>query len=299
MSKDFHNIVLIVDDDDSNREILEDSLEDEGYQTSVAKDGDEALEMLQSKPQQYGTVLLDRMMPKMNGMEVLRSMKKDEELCRIPVILQTANALLEERLEGMRAGAWQYITKPFEIQEVLVAVNVAMSHYRDYKSLEKKVEDKSKPQFTMTAGSYEIISRHDIHDLASTLSLICPDPGRVLLGLVELINNAIEHGNLGITYAEKKEWLKSGTWDDNFQKRLRMDGNAEKKVCVDFKLTSKEVQFNIRDEGNGFKWKDYMDFDSKRALDPNGRGIAMARAISFDKIDYSDSGNEVIATIDI
>ncbi len=204
MSNNLHNVVLIVDDDESNREILEDSLDEEGYQTSLATDGVEALEMLKYDPQLYGTVLLDRMMPNMNGMEVLKYMKKDEQLCRIPVILQTANALLEERLEGMRAGAWQYITKPFEIQEVLVAVNVAMTHYKDYKLLEKEVQEKLQPKYEMTSGSYELHSFDDVYGLATSLSLSCPNPSRAVLGLVELLNNAIEHGSLGITYVEKK-----------------------------------------------------------------------------------------------
>jgi CheY-like chemotaxis protein len=299
LNNNLHNIVLIVDDDDSNREILEDSLEEEGYQTSLAKDGVEALTMLKSDPQQFGTILLDRMMPNMNGMEVLKHMKQDEQLCRIPVILQTANALLEERLEGMRAGAWQYITKPFEIQEVLVAVNVALTHYKDYKSLEKEVQDKLQPKYEMTAGSYEFNSLYDIHELATTLSLACPKPSRVLLGLVELLNNAIEHGSLGITYGEKKQWLKAGLWEDNFQKRLKLAGNLEKKVFVDFKRNPKEIQFTIKDQGDGFRWREYLDFDPNRALDPNGRGIAMARAISFDRIIYSDKGNEVFAIVDI
>jgi CheY-like chemotaxis protein/anti-sigma regulatory factor (Ser/Thr protein kinase) len=290
---------LIVDDDESNREILEESLDDEGYKTVCARDGVEALELLESNPQRFGAILLDRMMPRMNGMELLKLIKQNKLLCRIPVIMQTANALLDERLEGMRAGAWQYITKPFEIKEVLVAVQVAITHYQDYKGLEKKVQNREQPKFMITASTHEFSSMDDIHDLATTLAQACPDPSKVLLGLVELLNNAIEHGNLGITYAEKKKWLMNGTWYENYKSRFGLPGNSEKKAVVTYQRTTTQIKFLIKDQGVGFQWEEYMQFDSKRVLDPNGRGIAMAMALSFDKIIYRGCGNEVLAIIEL
>ncbi|MBF0193447.1 MAG: response regulator [Magnetococcales bacterium] len=299
MEQDFYTVVLIVDDDESNREMLEELLEDEGYKTAMARDGVEALELLEADPNLYGTILLDRMMPRMNGMELLRIIKQNELLCRIPVVMQTANALLDERLEGMRAGAWQYITKPFEIQEVLVAVQVAIKHYQDYKALEQQLLKNTNPKFTITQSSHEFSSMDDIHELATTLAQNCPDPNRVLLGLVELLNNAIEHGNLGITYNEKKQWLKKGTWYENINIRYQLVENSEKKASVTFKRSEKQIQFLIEDQGDGFEWEKYMQFDSSRVLDPNGRGIAMAMALSFDKIIYHGKGNVVQAIVDL
>ena len=110
--------VLIVDDIPENLDILSRSLEDQKYNVLVATNGEMALEVaVQTKPD---VILLDVMMPGIDGFETCRRMKADPELSEIPVVFLTAWNELEGLLEGFRAGGVDYITKPFQKEEVLI-----------------------------------------------------------------------------------------------------------------------------------------------------------------------------------
>jgi len=114
------NKILIVDDEQDITEFIQYNLQKEGFLTEVASDGLEALKKADSfKPD---LILLDVMMPKMDGIEMCAKIKTDERTSHIPVILLTAKADLESKLEGLETGADAYITKPFETQELLVRI---------------------------------------------------------------------------------------------------------------------------------------------------------------------------------
>ncbi|MCA9468437.1 MAG: response regulator, partial [Nitrospira sp.] len=114
--------LLLVDDDLVNLEILVEHLEEAGYQTVSAMNGCEAWSLLEREPERFDAVLLDRMMPVMNGMEVLAKIKAHGELDFLPVILQTAAGSTEEVRQGIEAGAFYYLTKPFTKDVVLAIV---------------------------------------------------------------------------------------------------------------------------------------------------------------------------------
>jgi adenylate cyclase len=110
--------ILIVDDNESNRDILATRLETHGYETLQAADGAEALLLVrQAIPD---VILLDVMMPKLDGFEVCRRLKSDPDLPFIPVILVTAKAETKDVVAGLDAGADEYLTKPID-QPALVA----------------------------------------------------------------------------------------------------------------------------------------------------------------------------------
>jgi len=112
--------VMIVDDTQPNVLILQRALTNTGYNISVAFSGEKALELIPKlKPD---LILLDVMMPGINGFEVCKLLKKDVELKSIPVIFITAMGMPEDVLKGFEAGAVDYITKPFNLQEVCVRV---------------------------------------------------------------------------------------------------------------------------------------------------------------------------------
>ncbi|MBF0530659.1 MAG: ATP-binding protein, partial [Deltaproteobacteria bacterium] len=121
----------------------------------------------------------------------------------------------------------------------------------------------------------------------------CPDPGRTVTGLQELLINAVEHGNLGITYAEKTKLVIEGTWITEVKRRLSMDCYRQRSAVVEFERHPTELVLTIRDEGFGFDYQCYLNFDPERVLDPNGRGIALARMVSFDELEYQGMGNTV------
>ena len=98
--------LLIVDDDPVNRQILVEHLEEEGYDLVQAVDGVEAMDYLHREGHTVYVVLLDRMMPKMDGLLVLQQMQNDEKLKGIPVIMQTAAGAPHEIRESVEAGSF-------------------------------------------------------------------------------------------------------------------------------------------------------------------------------------------------
>ena len=111
-------LVLVVDDQEINRDTLGAILEDE-YQIIYAENGKEALQLIEEKVDDLSIVLLDLMMPEMNGFEVLQRMQKDEQMVHIPVIVLTSEKNAE--LEALQLGAADFITKPFDMHEVILA----------------------------------------------------------------------------------------------------------------------------------------------------------------------------------
>src|SRR5687767_7131518 len=114
--------VLIIDDEEVMREILEALLSREGYRVKVASSGEEGLEMARSTP--FDAAIVDVMMPGIGGIATLEEMKKvDEDL---PVVMVTAFASVETAISAMKLGAFDYITKPFKNDEVMVVVRNAV-----------------------------------------------------------------------------------------------------------------------------------------------------------------------------
>jgi len=118
------NKILIVDDEPFNLDLLEQELADYDYVMERAGDGVEALEKTASfKPD---VILLDYMMPRMNGVEVVKRLRESPEHKGIPVILLTAKATQEDKVAGLDAGADDYVTKPFDAIELLARVRAMM-----------------------------------------------------------------------------------------------------------------------------------------------------------------------------
>ncbi len=285
--------VLIVDDEEFNVDIIMEYLEDGGYNLETAYDGIEAWEKLQAAPEHFDVILLDRMMPNMNGMKVLSKIKEHPVLRNLPVILQTALTSKKEVLEGMQAGAYYYLTKPFEETMLRSVMATAIEDRKRYKQVVDESKQFGRTFDYMNDARFEIQTIDAARDLATALSNACPEPGRVVIGLLELLLNAVEHGNLGITYDEKSELKENDTWEEEINKRLADPTNQNKFVDVSFKREDEGVRIVIKDQGEGFDWEPYLEMDPSRMFDSHGRGIAMSRAISFDNTEYRGCGNEV------
>src|SRR6478672_8369842 len=116
MGRDAPARILIVDDHEDNIELLRARLEARGYTIDSAMDGEEALHAIAKSPPDL--VLLDVMMPRIDGFEVVRRVKANRSLPFIPIILQTALDSTEHKVEGLDAGADDYITKPINFAEL-------------------------------------------------------------------------------------------------------------------------------------------------------------------------------------
>ncbi|HET8564581.1 MAG TPA: response regulator [Candidatus Binatia bacterium] len=137
------NKILIVDDEPFNLDLLEQELTEQNYAIERASDGMEALEKVESF--QPDVILLDYMMPRMNGLEVINKLKQNDRHKSIPVILLTAKASQEDKVKGLDAGAEDYVVKPFDSVELLARVRSMMRLKQMHDSLEewnRKLEER-------------------------------------------------------------------------------------------------------------------------------------------------------------
>lgn len=289
--------ILIVDDEDINIEIIQFNLEEEDYQIEIAHDGAEAWEKLERDPEGYHVVLLDRMMPNMDGMAVLARMKAHPLLRHTPVILQTAMAAKEEVIEGIRAGAYYYLAKPYDGAMLVSVVRTAVRDSENNRRIREELRETTRTLGLMQAGTFRYRTLAEARALATLLANACPRPDTVAMGLSELMINAVEHGNLGITYAEKSALNEAGDWESEVERRLAQESFGQRQVEVAFAKENDEIRITITDEGEGFDWQSYLTLSPERAMDNHGRGIAMAGLLSFSRLEYRGRGNEVVAVI--
>jgi two-component system, cell cycle response regulator len=130
--------ILIVDDHEDNVELLRARLESWGYETESARDGAEALNTIETTLPDL--VLLDIMMPKIDGIEVARRVKNNPDLPFIPIIMQTALDSTENKVEGLEAGADDYITKPIDFPELKARLRSMLR----IKRLQEEVEERER-----------------------------------------------------------------------------------------------------------------------------------------------------------
>jgi two-component system sensor histidine kinase/response regulator len=165
-------LILIVDDGPKNLQVLGTILRTEGYEVAAAISGAQALEILESTLPDL--ILLDVMMPGMNGLEVCRTLKRDEATDAIPVLFLTAKSETDDLVEGFEAGAVDYLTKPFQTRELLIRVRTHLSVKRS-----KDLIDQYVWQLKMNARELKQLNKEKnelleivAHDLKNPLSTI-------------------------------------------------------------------------------------------------------------------------------
>jgi two-component system, OmpR family, response regulator MprA len=120
--------ILVVDDERAVRESLRRALELEGYEIELAEDGSQALERLEAE-REPDAVVLDVLMPGVDGLEVSRTLRRKGS--RVPILMLTARTQVEDRVEGLDAGADDYLTKPFALEELLARVRALLRRTGD------------------------------------------------------------------------------------------------------------------------------------------------------------------------
>ncbi len=288
--------ILSVDDDALNRDILTEYLSEAGYDVVEADDGDTAIQVL-NEAGDIDAIVLDRMMPRLSGMEVLKSVKADPRFADIPVIMQSAASAREQILQGIKAGVYYYLTKPYEDQMLLAIVGAALSDAATKKKLREEVHQQRRVMGLMEQSRFRFRTLEEARNLAFLIANCFPEPEAVVYGLNEMLINAVEHGNLGITYSEKTQLILEGKLFEEIDRRLDECGSQKKWAYLSFDANGEEIRVLIKDQGKGFDWEQYMDISPDRATHPHGRGIATSRMMSFTSVEYLGCGNEVLCTV--
>ncbi|MBO6272317.1 response regulator transcription factor [bacterium] len=172
--------ILIVDDDDEIRELLEFDVAQSGYFVDTARDGKEGLNKILNNS--YDLVILDVMMPKMNGFDVCKNIRQAK--LAIPVLMLTAKGTIDDKTIGFDCGADDYLVKPFDVQEVLLRIRVLLR--------------RNQPQVEQTLSN-EILQAGNIEIFPDTLECVIvnkkikltPTEFEILYCLMQHFNNAV------------------------------------------------------------------------------------------------------------
>lgn len=133
--------------------------------------------------------------------------------------------------------------------------------------------------------------------LANHLSRACSHPSAAAIGLTEIFVNAVEHGNLGITYEDKSQFKDQTEWLAEIERRLGHEDYRDKVVDVQVDRLPEHLLVKVTDQGKGFDWKKYEGLNENKKLESHGRGIFMAKTLCFEKLIYSDKGNIVLGVM--
>ena len=171
--------LLIADDDNEIRELLEFDLSHSGYDVESAKDGEEALHKALSG--NYDLILLDVMMPKMNGFDVCKNIRASKP--EIPILMLTAKGTISDKTEGFDSGADDYIVKPFDIQEVLLRVRALVR-----RSPSKKIQTSSE---ILKIGDIELFPDSLETRIKNKKIKLTPTEFEILYCLIQHFNNAV------------------------------------------------------------------------------------------------------------
>lgn len=288
--------LLVVDDEPFNLEIIAECFESLGYQLDTAAHGEEAWSCLNG-PERYDVIILDRMMPVLDGMALLRRVKGDSRFAHVPLIMQTAAGDPEQVREGLAAGAHYCLTKPYERESLLSIVRGALDDVGFRRQLQLRPSCHGDALKLLESAEFSFRTLAEAETLAAFIADRLPQPESAVLGISELLINAVEHGNLGIGYAEKGQLKREGRWLEEIERRLALPENRNKRVRVWVVRNTATTNIRVADDGCGFDWQKYLDFDPERACDPNGRGITLARLASFASLSYEGAGNVVVAVL--
>lgn len=289
-------IILIVDNDDDIRGSLTSYFQKAGYEVLEASNGANALEYLRNA--KIDVLLTDFLMSPVSGLDLLRNVKREHPEVR--VVLFTGYSTEDVVIEALRSGVDEFFKKPFNYSSLRTAVENILQRRDALGRLERDVD-------SLVREEKAIVLDNEPKKIPGVVNQLLVNAGKFLdkvrcrelsVALYEIILNAVEHGNLEISYQEKSSSLDSGNYEKLIEARRADPRLAARKVFIDFLLNGEGLQFTIRDEGKGFNWRERTKSIKLReaGLGIHGRGLILANFYA-DQLAFSEKGNETVIRV--
>lgn len=284
--------VLVIDDEACGLEAACCLLQEAGYGVLSATNGQEGCDMLERYPQ-IQAIAVDRIMPGLDGMSFVRKVKADQRFRHIPIIMQTAATTSDHVREGVEAGVYYYLTKPFNDSLFLSVVDAALQEHTVRTSIDDTLKQHNHLLASMASAVFSFRTVEEAKAIAFALGSSLSTTQAIAYGLYEILLNAVEHGNLGFSYQDKKRLLMQGHWHEALATRLARADQQERFATLEFSSNDEGHVMTVSDCGVGFDWRPFFTLSPARVSDPNGRGIYMAYTSAFDHMRYNETGNVV------
>lgn len=282
--------IVIVDNEPFELSRLEEMLEDDTYRFERAFSGAEAKSILDGLESPPTAILLDWVLPDVDGLELLRWIVSQPFAVDLEVIVHSEEFVPENVEKAIECGAYYFLTKPFDEPQLEAIVRAAVESVEQKQALDRLARETRDAVRLLNTGVFQLRTLEEAELLAIHLASACGHTD-LSLGLRELLVNAVEHGNLGITYDEKGRLLQQGSLIEECRRRLSLPEYRHRRVEVALEREPQALAITIRDQGEGFDFDKYRTIDEARLFDSHGRGVLVASS-TLD-LEYIAPGNQV------
>jgi len=174
-----------------------------------------------------------------------------------------------------------------------LVLSIEIEEFGRLRLLRTELKKRSSAIGQIVKGQFRFKTRREAQNLATMLSMTCPNPMPIAIGLTELFINGVEHGCLSIGHDEKGRLIEDGILAEEIERRRGMPEFCDRFVTVDFRREPNRLFFEVKDGGDGFDFEAYIS-DYEGHSKKHGRGIMMAKGC-FESLVYKGNGNEVHA----
>lgn len=291
-SQQLHNI-LVIDDNPDSIQSLRDLLDSNDYNIMAVHNGEEGFKVLLNEPEKFSAVIIGKSIGNITSIKLLHLINASCNIKFVPVIMEASAGSFEEMEAYVRAGARYYIQLPLDKKILPQIIATAIRDQMRYTATQKLVLESKPIGHTLVRAEFSIKTLEEAQLVGNLMAGECPNPRLAAVGITEMLINAIEHGNLEISYTEKTKLHENEAWLEEILRRSKLPKYKDRTVTVKFEKTASHITIRIIDQGKGFNWREYQNLDTKRVFDNHGRGIVMARSLAFESLIYHDNGNDV------
>jgi len=290
ISRNDPKLVLALVSSEATREILQNAVISFGQSLEVF----DGVEPFAARLECVGADVLVLDLDDPKSMRLLRRLHTDGN--HRPVLVLAGLGQRAELLEAQRLGVFAVVPAPFSEEEIGFHIGHALT------TLAERFDPRRlgfQQRLITLDNDFSLVTPVAMSLVDSALSYYDPRRTPVTLGLVEILTNAIEHGNLGISYEEKREALRSSVFYDLAHRRSQESPWKDRRVRARCLVDPEDglVRFRVEDEGEGFDWRNLPDpFSQNNIGARHGRGILMATH-AFQSLRYNDKGN--VATLEL
>ncbi len=293
MTKNLRWNIMVIDNSPEAITQLTELFTNKPYDMVTTHDHEEGFKLLIEQPNFYSAIILGKEISNNSNLQLLHKINSSSNIKTIPVIMEASAGSVDEMEKCIRAGARYYISPPINKSIIPQIIATAIRDQTRYIKAEQDVLESKPIGNTLLSALFQLQHLSEGQLIASLIAGECPNPRLAVVGITEMLINAIEHGNLGITYAEKTKLHEQDQWLNEINRRSSLPENINKIVTVKFEKTASHINIRITDVGKGFNWREYQTLNTKRVFDNHGRGIVMARSLAFESLIYHGNGNDV------